>query len=83
MKKIQVQAQVGRAENEAAEVLVLLHCEGSSDLAPEAAAIDAHLGVQLAALIRRGEFEGKSGEGLLVHTQGKAKACLLYTSRCV
>jgi leucyl aminopeptidase len=74
MKKIQVHAQVGRAENEAAEVLVLLHCEGSSDLAQEAAAIDAQLGRQLAALIQRREFEGKSGEGLLVHTQGKAKA---------
>jgi leucyl aminopeptidase len=74
MKKIQVHAQVGRAENEAAEVLVLLHCEGGSDLAQEAAAIDAQLGGQLAALIQRGEFEGKLGEGLLVHTQGKAKA---------
>ncbi|HQW90491.1 MAG TPA: M17 family peptidase N-terminal domain-containing protein, partial [Nitrospira sp.] len=68
MKKIQVHAQVGRAENEAAEVLVLLHCEGGSDLAQEAAAIDAQLGGQLAALIQRGEFEGKLGEGLLVHT---------------
>ena len=74
MKKIQVHAQVGRAENEAAEVLVLLHCEGGSDLTQEAAAIDAQLGGQLAALIQRGEFEGKLGEGLLVHTQGKARA---------
>ena len=74
MKKIQVHAQVGRAENEAAEVLVLLHCESGSDLTQEAAAIDAQLGGQLAALIQRGEFEGKLGEGLLVHTQGKARA---------
>ena len=63
MKKIQVHAQVGRAENEAAEVLVLLHCEGGSDLTQEAAAIDAQLGGQLAALIQRGEFEGSSAKG--------------------
>ncbi len=74
MKKIQVQAQVGRAENEPAEVLVLLRCEGNPELSQEAATIDAQLGGQLASLIRRGEFEGKLGEGLLVHTQGKAKA---------
>ena len=74
MKKIQVQAQVGRAEQEGAEVLVLLCCEGASDLSPEAAAINTQLGGQLATLIQRGEFEGKLGEGLLVHTQGKAKA---------
>ena len=48
MKKIQVQAQVGRAENEPAEVLVLLRCEGNSDLTQEAAAIDDQLGGQLA-----------------------------------
>ncbi|MBX3124755.1 MAG: leucyl aminopeptidase, partial [Nitrospira sp.] len=67
MKKIQVQAQVGRAEQEVAEVLVLLGCEGASDLSPEAAAINTQLGGQLAALIQRGEFEGKLGEGLVVH----------------
>lgn len=44
MKKIQVQAQVGRAENEVAEVLVVLCCEGASDLSQEAAAINAQLG---------------------------------------
>ncbi len=74
---IEVEAQVGRAENEAAEVLVLLRCEGASGLTQEAAAIDAQLGGQLAKLIKRGEFEGKLGEGLLVHTQGKAKATRL------
>ena len=74
MKKIQVQAQVGRAENEGAEVLVVLSCEGDSDLTQETAAINTQLGGQLAALMQRGEFEGKLGEGLLIHTQGKAKA---------
>ena len=64
MKKIQVQAQVGRAEQDTAEVLVLLCCEGASDLSPEAAAINTQLGGQLAGLMQRGEFEGKLGEGL-------------------
>lgn len=77
MKLIQVQGQVGRAEGEAAEVLVLLHCEGVSGFAHEAAAIDAQLGGQLSKLIKRGEFEGKLGEGLLVHTQGRTKAARL------
>ena len=77
MKKIHVQGQVGRAEAEAAEVLVLLRCEGASGLTPEAAAIDAQLGGQLTRLFKRGEFEGKPGEGLLFHTQGKAKATRL------
>ncbi|MDR4473298.1 MAG: hypothetical protein MRJ92_11870 [Nitrospira sp.] len=44
MKKIHVQAQVGRAENEVMEVLVLLCCEGASDLAQETASINAQLG---------------------------------------
>ncbi|MCE3223570.1 MAG: pepA [Nitrospira sp.] len=73
MKIIQVQGQVGRGESESAEVLVLLHCEGASGLAHEAAVLDTQLGGQLAKLIKRGEFEGKLGEGLLVHTQGKTK----------
>jgi leucyl aminopeptidase len=74
MKMIQVEAQVGRAEDEAAEILVLLRGEGKTGLTQETAALDAQLGGQLAKLIQRGEFEGKLGEVLLVHTQGKTKA---------
>ena len=53
----------------------------SSGLTQEAAAIDDQLGGQLAKLIKRGEFEGKLGEGLLVHTQGKAKANTVIAGR--
>ncbi|WHZ23697.1 MAG: Cytosol aminopeptidase PepA [Nitrospira sp.] len=74
MKMMQVQGLVGQAEREAVEVLVLLRCEGESGLTREAVAIDAQLGGQLAELIKRGEFEGKLGEALLLHTQGKAGA---------
>lgn len=74
MKMIQVQGLVGQAENESAEVLVLLRCEGEAGLAREVAAVDSRLGGQLAELIERGEFEGKLGETLMIHTQGKAKA---------
>ena len=77
MKRIQVEGQVGRAENEASEVLVLLHCEGASPLTQVASALDAQLGGQVSKLVKRGEFEGKLGEGLLVHTQNKAKAVRL------
>jgi len=74
MKMIQVQGLVGQAGNESAEVLVLLCCEGESGFAGEADAVDARLGGQLAELIERGEFEGKLGEALMLHTQGKVKA---------
>jgi leucyl aminopeptidase len=73
MKIMQVDAQVGRAEQETAEVLVLLHCDGEG-LKLEAAALDKQLGGHLAELLRLKEFEGKAGELLLVHTQGKASA---------
>ena len=71
MKLIQVQGQVGRAEGEAAEVLVLLHCEGVSGFAHEAAAIDAQLGGQLSKLIKRGEFEGNGQPVKRMNRQGR------------
>ena len=77
MKRIQVEAQVGRAEQEAAEVLILLRYEGTSAITDEAGALDGQLGGQISKLVKRGEFEGKLGEGLLVHTQGKVKAARL------
>ncbi len=73
MKIMQVEAQIGRVDQQATEVLVLLLCEGEG-LKQEAAAIDKQLGGHLTELVRRGEFEGKVGELLLVHTQGKAPA---------
>ncbi|MBX3237607.1 MAG: leucyl aminopeptidase [Nitrospiraceae bacterium] len=71
MKIVQVDAQIGRVDQQSGEVLVLLHCEGEG-LKQEAAAIDKQLAGHLTELVRRGEFEGKSGELLLVHTQDKA-----------
>ena len=77
MNSIQVEGQVGRAELEAFEVLVLLLCEGTTTLNHETAALDGQLRGQLSKLIKRGEFEGKLGEGLLIHTQGQAKTARL------
>ena len=74
MKIMHVEAQVGRVEQAPSEVLVLLHLEGEPSLKQEAAAIDKQLNGQVADLLRRGEFEGRAGEALLVHTQGKAPA---------
>lgn len=77
MKKIQVHAQVGRAENEAAEVLCCSIARVALISRQEAAAIDAQLGGQLAALIQRGEFEGKLGEGCwsIPAGQGQQNGC--------
>ena len=43
MNSIQVEGQVGRAELEAFEVLVLLLCEGTTTLNHETAALDGQL----------------------------------------
>ena len=47
MKMIQVEVQVGHAESEATEILVLLRGEGKSGLTQEAAVLDAQLGGSL------------------------------------
>ena len=74
MKIMQVDAKVGRAETEAAEVLVLAHCEGERLSKQDAAAIDKALGGSLRELLQSKEFEGKAGEILVYHTQGKVPA---------
>ncbi|HET9962089.1 MAG TPA: leucyl aminopeptidase [Nitrospiraceae bacterium] len=73
MKIMQVEALVGRVEEQPAELLVLLHCEGDG-LKQETTALDKQLGGHLAEMLRVKEFEGKIGELLLVHTQGKVPA---------
>lgn len=68
---MQVDVKVGRAEAESAEVLVLVHCEGDTLGKQDAAAIDKGLGGFLRDLLYSKEFEGKTGEVLIHHTQGK------------
>ena len=74
MKIMQVEAKQGRAESEAAEVLVLARCEGEGPLKHEAAAVDKALTGGLRELLQSGEFEGKSNELVLVHTHGRSRA---------
>jgi leucyl aminopeptidase len=71
---MQVNAKVGRADLEPAEILVLLHCEGDGLAKTDAAPLDKMLGGSLRDLARSKEFEGKANEVLLYHTQGKVPA---------
>ena len=71
MKIMQIDAKVGRAETEAAEMLVLAHCEGERLNKQDTSALDKALGGSLSELLQSKEFEGRAGEILVYHTQGK------------
>jgi leucyl aminopeptidase len=74
MKILQVDPKVGRGEDEAAELLVLLQCEGEPLGKPDAAGLDKMLGGALRDLLQSREFEGRAGEALVYHTHGKVPA---------
>ncbi len=74
MTKLEVEAKQGRLEGQAAEAVALFIFEGETALKNEAGWFDKSLHGALAELIRSGEFEGKCGDTLLVHTQGKVPA---------
>jgi leucyl aminopeptidase len=74
MKQMQVQINVGRPESESVEILALMHCEGEALAKQEAGALDKALGGSLQGFLRSGEFEGRMGETMLFHTQGKVSA---------
>jgi leucyl aminopeptidase len=74
MNVMQVEAKAGRVEAEAAEALVLTHCEGEPLAKQDAAVLDQALGGVLRDLVQSKEFEGKANEVMLVHTQGKVPA---------
>jgi leucyl aminopeptidase len=69
-----VRVKQGRIEREPAEVLVLSHFEDEVGLSGEAAAIDRALHGALCNLLKSGEFQGKSNQTVLLHTQGKLPA---------
>ncbi|HET9313386.1 MAG TPA: M17 family peptidase N-terminal domain-containing protein, partial [Nitrospira sp.] len=71
MNIMQIDAKVGRAETEAAEMLVLAHCEGERLNKQDTSALDKALGGSLSELLESKEFEGRAGEILVYHTQGK------------
>ena len=74
MKIMNVEVKVGRTESEAAEVLVLTHCDGEVLNKQDAVVIDKLLSGSVRALVQTKEFEGKANETLLFHTQGKMPA---------
>lgn len=73
MKIMRVETKTGRVASEAAEVLVLTHCEGEA-LSQDAAAVDQAMGGVLRDVLHSKEFEGKANELALVHTQKKVPA---------
>jgi len=74
-----VKVKQGRIENEPAEVVVLSHFEGETALQEAAATVDRTLQGAVRDLLKNGEFQGKSNQTVLLHTQGKmfAKRVLL------
>lgn len=74
MNIMHVKVKQSRIENEPAEVLVLSHYEDESALEHETAVADRMLQGALRDLLKSGEFEGKSNQTALLHTQGKMPA---------
>ncbi|HET8580212.1 MAG TPA: M17 family peptidase N-terminal domain-containing protein, partial [Nitrospiraceae bacterium] len=74
MNVMDVKVKQGRVEAEPAEVLVLTHYEGDSSLPEEAAVVDKALHGALRDLLKSGEFQGKSQQTVLLHTQGRIRA---------
>jgi leucyl aminopeptidase len=74
MKTMHVEVRAGNAETEAAEVLVLTHCEGDRLSQYDAAPVDKAMSGALHDLLQSKEFEGKTAELALIHTQGKLPA---------
>ncbi|MGH7230556.1 MAG: leucyl aminopeptidase [Nitrospiraceae bacterium] len=68
-----VRVKQGRIERETAEVLVLGHFEGAA-LSDEVAVVDRALQGSLRDLLKSGEFQGKSNQTVLLHTQDKLPA---------
>ena len=62
-----ITARKGRIEDEPADAVLLIHCEGERQLAPAAAAVDARLRGRLADLITSGEFTGRLGQVSILH----------------
>ncbi len=64
---MEITARKGRIEDESADAVLLIHCEGERRLAPEAAAVDARLRGRLAGLLASGEFTGRPGQVSVLH----------------
>ncbi|HEY5931505.1 MAG TPA: leucyl aminopeptidase, partial [Nitrospira sp.] len=74
MTIMRVQAKQGRVDTETTDALVLLFCEGEGLPKEDGASLDRVLGGALRELLQSKEFDGKAGEVVLFHTQGKIPA---------
>src|SRR5688572_93302 len=74
MEAMEITVKEGRIESEPAEVLVLSHSEGETALQDGTAVVNKALNGWLQDLIKGGEFQGKSHQTVLLHTQGKIPA---------
>ncbi len=74
MTIMRVQAKQGRVDTETTDALVLLFCEGEGLPKEDGASLDRALGGALRELLQSKEFDGKAGEVVLFHTQGKIPA---------
>ena len=71
---MEITVKQGRAENETAEVLVLAQYEGETALRDEMAAVDKTWNGAVRDLFTSGEFQGRSQQTALIHSQGKGPA---------
>src|SRR5207245_1740797 len=62
-----ITVRTGRVEEEAADAVVVMHCEGEPRLTGGASALDAGLKGRLAALLKSGEFTGTPNQVAMVH----------------
>lgn len=74
MNSMRVAAKQGRVDTETTDALVLLFCEGEGLPKEDEAILDRALGGALRELLQSKEFDGKAGEVVLFHTQGKIPA---------
>jgi leucyl aminopeptidase len=74
MNIMRVEAKQGRVDSETTDALVLLLCEGEGLPKEDGAILDRVLGGALRELLQSKEFDGKAGEVVLFHTQGKLPA---------
>ncbi len=74
MNTMRVEPKYGRVDAVVTDALVLMHCEGEHFSQQDGAVLDRALGGALRELLQTKEFEGKSHEVLLFHTQGKIPA---------
>ncbi|MDH5667508.1 MAG: leucyl aminopeptidase, partial [Nitrospira sp.] len=74
MNIMRVAVKAGLVTTERTEVLVLCYCEDQGPWGQEAAALDKAMGGALSDLLKSKEFEGKTAETVLLHTQRKIPA---------